>query len=107
MKRFCSRSLGNLGEDGGSLPWSALDLERATQVADALLHRVQAEMARKRVQRIKPHPIVTYLQDDRFGRLAQSQVHLPGTGMLDRVMHRFLFAKIEFVFVPDTYVISL
>src|SRR2546425_11659226 len=98
MMRFCSRCLWNQGEDGGSLPWNALDLEQASQAADALLHRVQAEMARKRAERIKPHPIVTHLQDDRFGRLAQSQVYVPGTGMLDRVMHRFLCNTIEFLF---------
>ena len=39
-----------------------------------------------------------HLQDDCFGRLAQTQVYVPGTGMLDRVMHRLLRDTIEFLF---------
>ena len=31
---------GNLGEQVGSMPWSALDLKPATQVTDTFLHRV-------------------------------------------------------------------
>ena len=88
----------NLGEQVGALPWSALDLEAAVQMADPLLHRAQTEMARKEAQRIKPDPIVTYLQDDRVGSPAKDQVHLARTGMLDRVMHGLLRDAVEFLF---------
>src|SRR5262252_316968 len=37
----------NLGEDVGSVPRSALDLQPAPQVADSLLHRAQPQMTRK------------------------------------------------------------
>lgn len=39
---------GNLGEQVGSMPWSALDLKPATQVTDTFLHQVEAEMPREK-----------------------------------------------------------
>ena len=80
------------------MPWRTLDLEQAAQAADALLHRVQTEMTRKRSQRIKPHPIVAHLQDDCVGRLAQSQLHLFRMRMLDGVVHRLLRDAVKFLF---------
>jgi hypothetical protein len=68
---------------GGFLAQERSRYEAIPQLADPLLHRAQTEMARKRAQRIKRNPIVTYLQDARVSSPAEDQVHLARMSMLD------------------------